>query len=123
MAPPHRVCVIGSKRNQLTTPYSNCTVYIAAQSTTGTLRRDTEFFLQTQANRDVVTWAQLHANVDKAFLNKHEQDRLKAEVKNCKQGAYENTAAYGRRFREAVTMAYTDPEGNEDRKEIILHAY
>ena len=111
------------KEIQLTTPYSARTVYIAAQSATGSLRSNIEFYLKGVQDRNAVTWDQLNTYIETAFLNKHEQDRLKAAVKNCVQGAYENTAAYGRRFREAVTMAYTNPDANEDRMETILHAY
>ena len=110
---------------QLTIPYSSWTVYIAAQAATGSLRRDIEFFLSIQPDRQAVTWTQVQQHVEQSFLTPHEEERLKDEVENCKQGAYENSAAYGRRFREAVDLGYPlrDGAGNPDRTRTLLRSY
>ena len=42
----------------LTIHYSNQTVYIASQTAKNTLRRELEFYLNAQPNRDNVTWTQ-----------------------------------------------------------------
>lgn len=110
----------------LTIPYSGCTVYIAAQSATGPLRREIEHFLNRQPDRNRVLWAQVRKHVQDAFLSPLEADRLRDEVEALTQGAYEASAAFGRRFREAADLAYPeDPQNprNQDQKRILLKSY
>jgi hypothetical protein len=67
-------------------------------------------------------------------LSPHEEDRLRHEVSKLKRGAYETTASFGRRFREAADLAYpptvaTNNQGvssrvrNPDQDRILLEAY
>lgn len=109
----------------LTIHYSGYTVYIASQSATGPLRRELEHFLSSQENRQAVTWTQLRDHLQQAFLSPHEDDRLRHEVEKTKQGAYENSASYSRRFREAVDLAYppTAEERNVDLTRNLLRLY
>lgn len=86
----------------LTANYSDRTVYIASQSATGALRREIEHFMAAQPNRQLVTWQQLQAHLELAFLSPHEDDRLHQEVEQIRQDAYGTSASYGRRFREAA---------------------
>ena len=109
----------------LTIHYSDQTVYIASQTARDALRRELEFFLNGQPNRDNVTWAQLKLHLQQAFLSPHEADRLRHEVEKVKQGAFDTSAAYGRRFREAADLAYPEPLGgrNEDQNRLLLRSY
>ena len=60
---------------EFTIPYSNRTVYIAARTAEGALRREIERYLEGEPNRNAVTWAQLLTHVQTAFLSAHEADR------------------------------------------------
>ena len=101
----------------LTIHYSDQTVYIASQTARDALRRELEFYLNAQPDRDNVPWAQLKTHLSQAFLSPHEEDRLRHEVEKVKQGAFDTSAAYGRRFREAADLAYPEPLGgrNDDQ--------
>ena len=109
----------------LTIHYSDQTVYIASQTAKDALRRELEFYLNAQPNRDHVTWAQLKLHLQQAFLSPHEADRLRHEVEKVKQGAFDTSATYGRRFREAADLAYPAPLGgrNEDQNRLLLRNY
>jgi hypothetical protein len=109
----------------LTTPYLDLTVYVATQSAQGALRRELEHYLEQQKSRDRVSWKDLRGHLQKAFLSPHEEERLRHDVEKMRQGAYENTAAYGRRFRESADLAYPVLEGvrNQDQQRLLLRAY
>ena len=109
----------------LTIPYSDMTVYITTLSAQGALRRELEHFLEQQRSRNQVTWEQLRDHLQKAFLSPHEEDRLRHDVDKIRQGAYENSAAYGRRFRECADLAYPVLDGirNPDQRRLLLKAY
>ena len=47
-------------------------------------------------------------HLQQAFLSPHEADRLRHEVEKVKQGGFDTSAAYGRRFREAADLAYPE---------------
>ena len=90
------------------------------------LRTELEYFLNSQPDRNAVTWAQVRQFVQKAFLSPHEDERLRHELDNLKQSAFETSAFFGRRFRAAAELAYpTDAQGarNEDQNRIIMKAY
>ena len=97
----------------LTIHYSTKTVYIASQTARDALRRELEFFLNSQTNRDNVTWQTLKGHLQQSFLSPHEADRLRHEVEKVKQGGFDTSAAYGRRFREAADLAYPEPQGGK----------
>jgi hypothetical protein len=118
----------------LTLPYTDRTIYIASQSATGPLRRELEHFMSSQPDRNNVSWDSLAKHLASAFLSPHEEDRLRHEVSKIKRGAYETTASFGRRFREAADLAYppktiTTSQGvtsrvrNPDQDRILLEAY
>ena len=110
----------------LTRHYSDSTVYIASQTAKSALRRELEHFLSSQRDRRLVTWDQLKAHLQGAFLSPHEDDRLRHELEKVKQGAYETSASYGRRYREAADLAYPDPVGaarNENQVRLLLKHY
>jgi hypothetical protein len=112
----------------LTGAYTQRTVYVAAHSAQGALRRELEHFLE-QRNREHVTWGDVKQHIQTAFLSPHEDDRLRHEVEKIKQGAYETTASYGRRFRESADLAYPSPGAgrlagrNEDQTWLLLRSY
>ena len=110
---------------ELTVPYSTRTVYIATQTARAALRWELEQFLEAQPNRDQVTWPQLKTHIQDSFLCPYEARRLRDEVKKIKQGAYETSAAYGRRFRDAADRAYPPVNGarNPDQTRILLEEY
>ena len=109
----------------LTIHYSTQTVYIASQTARDALRRELEYFLNSQPNRDQVTWQTLKGHLQQSFLSPHEADRLRHEVEKVKQGGFDTSAAYGRRFREAADLAYPEPLGgrNEDQNRLLLRHY
>jgi hypothetical protein len=113
----------------LTLPYSSRTVYIATHTAQGALQREVEHFLSLQLNRDTVDWPTLKAHVRKAFLSPHEDERLRHEVEKLRQTAYETTASFGRRFREAADLAYPHviqggaPTRNTDQQRLLLRCY
>lgn len=90
----------------LSMPYSNLTVYIASQSAQGQLQIELEHFLNQQQNRSTVPWTTLKSHIQQAFLSTHEDDRLRNELEKIKQGAYESTTSYARRFRELTILAF-----------------
>ncbi len=107
----------------LTIPYSAATVYIAARTATGPLKWEVERFLEAAPDRNAVTWEELSAHVRAQFLSTHEDDHLRDEVSRTKQTAYETTAAYGRRFREAADLGYPVAGRNADQQRILKEAY
>ena len=88
---------------EITIAYSLRTVFIAAQSAEGALRREIEHFLNTTPDKNQVTWPQLRQHLQNSFLSRHEMERLLDEVDNVKQSAYETLSAYGRRFRDTAS--------------------
>ena len=78
----------------LTRHYSNQTVYIASQTARDALRRELEFYLNAQPNRDNVPWVQLKTHLQQSFLSPHEADKLRHEVEKVKQGGFDTSAAY-----------------------------
>jgi len=106
-----------------TIPYSDLTVYIAARTAEGTLRREVERYLADQPNRDAVTWDQLKLHIQHAFLSPHEADKLRDEVQAIKENAYEGTAAYSRRFRDTADLGYPPAHRNDDQHRIMKDAY
>lgn len=108
---------------EFTIPYSNRTVYIAAKTAEGPLRREIERFLNTQPNRNNVTWQQLKAHVQNSFLSPHEEDQLRDDVQKLKESSYEGTASYSRRFRDAADLGYPPAQRNADQHRIMKDAY
>jgi len=114
----------------LSIPYSRRTVYIAAQSATGQLQVELEHFLSTQLDRNRTPWDTVKRYIQQSFLSPHEDDRLRNQLDNIKQGAFETSVAYARRFRDLVALAYplrTTPTAQGDKNEILerllLRAY
>jgi hypothetical protein len=109
--------------------YTPRTVFVAAQTATGSLRLAIEKFLTRQPNRDDIEWPTLKKHITASFLSPHEDERLRHELTMIKRGAYENTTSYGRRFSEAAELAY--PQGTEtqmtpreaDMNRILLNMY
>ncbi len=107
----------------MTIPYSNKTVYVAAQTAEGALQREIERYLDAQPNRNNVTWSLLRTHIQTSFLSAHEEDRLRDEVDKTKQNAYEGTASYGRRFSDVCDLAYPADNRNPDQHRVMKIAY
>ena len=53
--------------------------------------------------------------ISQSRISLFEDDRLRDEVESIKQGQYETTASYGRRFRQIAAQAYEGaPQGNNE---------
>ena len=100
------------KEVEMSRPYTDQTVLVACRSSRTPLRREIETFLGDKNNRRQKTWAQLKAHIVESFLDPEEEERQRTEVESMTQGAYETTAAYGRRFREAADIAYPTYQNN-----------
>ena len=94
------------KEVEMSRPYTDQTILVACRSSRTPLRREIETFLGDKLSRQQKTWAQLKAHIIESFLDPEEEERQRTEVESMTQGAYETTAAYGRRFREAAEIAY-----------------
>lgn len=106
----------------LTIQYTERTLYVASQSSEGPLRLELERFLKGK-DRNVVTWEAVKTHLSDTFLSKHEADRLRDEVEKVRQGDYETSAAFGRRFREAADLGYPSNSRNIDQQRTMLGAY
>ena len=110
----------------LTTYYSQRTVYIAAQSSYGQLRRELERYLNAQADRLLVTWDQLKKHLQDAFISSIEDEQLRYRITQIAQKFGEKLACYNRRFSELADEAYPIPAGgarNDDQQRILLQNY
>ena len=76
-----------------TIPYSALTVYIAARTAEGTLRREVERYFADQPSRDA--------------------------VQAIKENACEGTAAYSRRFRDTADLGYPPAHRNDGQHRIM----
>ena len=108
---------------ELTIPYTPRTVFVAAHSAEGALRRELERHLDEALDRNTVTWAALREHLQQAFLSPFESDRLRDEVEKVKQTGYESTSVYGRKFRDAADLGYPPAGRNEDQNRTLLRAY
>ena len=115
----------------LSIPYSRRTVYIAAQSATGQLQVELEHFLSSQLDRTRTPWDTVKQYIQQSFLSPHEDDRLRNQLDNIKQGAFETSVAYARRFRDLVALAYPQRHNvtvqgnvpNDILERLLLRAY
>ena len=113
---------------EISTKYCNKTVYVAAHSSSGPLRRELERFLDSKPDRAAVTWEILRPHLEAAFLTPLEQDRLRYELAELTQKEGEPIASFNRRFVDLADRAYPKPaaagqQRNEDQKRILLHHY
>lgn len=116
---------------EMSMPYTEQTILVAAQSAQGSLKRQLEHFLNSQYDRDEVSWETLKEHLQTTFLSAHEDDRLRFEVERIKQGAYESTTAFTQRFRELADQAYPPAATfsgaplarHQDQERILLRAF
>ena len=108
---------------EYTIPYSGQTVFIAAHSAEGPLRRELDRFLDTAPNRNAVTWQQLKLHLEGAFLSRHEAERLRDEVEKVTQAGYESVAAYSRRFRDTADLGFPPANRNDDQDRHLLRTF
>lgn len=77
---------------------------------------------------DVVTttWPQIKVFVTQTFLSSQDQEQLRQAVDQLVQQAYQTTKDYGRKFKEAVRLAYPtalDGTKNDIPDRFIIHGY
>jgi len=89
----------------------------------GPMRRCYEHFLDSQDDRNNVTWAAVKNHLRIAYLTCDESEFLRSELETIKQTAYESTGAYSRRFVEAANKAYDEDDRNGVVQRIVLDLY
>lgn len=103
----------------------NAAIEIATATVQGPLRIELERYITLQAAaqppvlRAQIQWDGLRDHLRTTFLGAGEQNRLRQELSNIKQTAFENVQQYARRFREAAAGAYTE-DGRADAENWIL---
>ena len=89
---------------------------MASQSVEGELRREWERYVNDEVeDRQAVTWDDLRKHLQKSFSSPFESECLRDETKQVKQTAYETTAAYCRKFRDAADLGYPAAGRNADQ--------
>lgn len=114
------------KEIDMTVPYTDRTVVVACKSATGLLKEEIEHHLGPNANRTRASWPLLKTHLQQSFLTPEEAERYKCEVEHMKQGPYETTGAYGRRFRRTADAAYPRYAGaqrNDTEKRLLWKHY
>ena len=89
----------------------------------GPMRRCYEHFLDSQDDRNNVTWAAVKTHLRAAYLTSDESEFLRSELQTIKQSAYESTGSYSRRFVEAANKAYDEDDRNAVVQQIVLDLY
>jgi hypothetical protein len=89
----------------------------------GAMRRCYEHFLDSQEDRNNVTWAAVKTHLRAAYLTSDESEFLRSELETIKQSSYESTGAYSRRFVEAANKAYDEDARNGVVQQIVLDLY
>jgi hypothetical protein len=85
---------------------------LIVRTTTAELFREVDNFLERNG-RAAVAWEAVLDHVLEAFLGPDEQEALKDEVRNLRQGAREAIPAYNRRFLHAADLAYPRPSAHQ----------
>ena len=89
-------------------------IEIATATVQGPLRIELERYVAIQAAaqppvlRAQIPWAGLRDHLQTIFLGAGEENKLRQELSNIKQTAFENVQQYARRFREAAADAYAE---------------
>ena len=96
---------------------------IVEETIQGPLRKEYERFMNGQANRQAVTWANIRAHVRAAFLTTDEDEYLRSLLEKVRQTTYETNVAYGRRFQETADRAYPAANRAAAEERIVLTAY
>jgi hypothetical protein len=85
---------------------------LIVRTATSELFREVDNFLERNG-RAVASWEAVLDHVLEAFLGPDEQEALKDEVRNLRQGAREAIPAYNRRFIHAADLAYPRPSTHQ----------
>ena len=107
------------------TRFTNKTLRVVMRTITGHMQKEVERFI---GPGDVVTttWAQVKDFVTRTFLSNQDQEQLRQDVDQLVQQAYQTTKDYGRKFKEAVRLAYPtalDGTRNDIADRFIIHGY
>ena len=107
------------------TRFTNSTLRVVMRTITGHMQKEVERFIGP-GERVVVTWEQVKAFVTKTFLSNQDQEQLRQEVDQMVQKTYQSTKDYGRKYKEAVRLAYPtalDGPRNDISDRFIIHGY
>ena len=99
------------------------TLKVAQAMLQGELRRCYQAFIDEQPNRRLIKWQSVKNHLMLAYLTADEEEYLKAAVEKTRQRSEETTGSYGRRFKEAVAMAYSTENRNPAVEAILLNKY
>ena len=91
-------------------------------STSGSLRKEIERFLQQQPDRANTPWNVLKTLIRNSFLSPNEEDKLKIEVERFQQSSHESVPVFNRKYRELANKAYILPR-SADAERILIRAY
>jgi len=79
---------------------------IIQDTSRGALHMEYEHFMSRQADRNNVPWASVQVAIREAFLGPDEEEAIKGELEQLKQGATENFPDFNRRFNDAAEDTY-----------------
>ena len=85
--------------------HTDAVARLVIRSTAGPLRKDLEAFMGP-GDRSRFSWDDLRRYVVRNFMSDQDKEELRAEVEMMAQKAYESTKDYGRRYKDAVDLAY-----------------
>ena len=85
--------------------HTDAVARLAVRTTTGPLRKDLECYMGS-GDRSRFTWDDIKRYVVRNFMSDQDKEELRAEVEVMCQKVYETTKDYGRRYRDAVDLAY-----------------
>ena len=85
--------------------HTDAVARLVIRTTTGTLRKELETFMGP-GDRSRFQWDDLKRYVVRNFMSDQDKEELRAEVEVMCQKDYESTKDYGRKYKEAVDLAY-----------------
>ena len=91
-------------------------------STSGSLRKEIERFLQQQPDRVNTPWNVLKTLIRNSFLSPNEEDKLKIEVERFQLSTNESVPVFNRKYRELANKAYILPR-SADAERILIRPY
>jgi hypothetical protein len=99
------------------------TLKVVQATLQGEMRRCFQAFVDAQPNKRLITWEAVKTHLSLAYLTADEEEYLKAAVGKTKQRTGETTGSYGRRFKEAASLAYSEANRNPAIEVILLNKY
>ena len=107
------------------TRFTTATLRVVMRTITGHMQQEVERFIGP-GERVTATWKDVKAFVTDTFLSNQDQEELRQAVDQLVQKAYQTTKDYGRKYKEAVRLAYPtamDGAQNDIADRFIIHGY